>query len=138
MQSTDGSFGDPSTQRLAVGLCCRVLDELNQVSSFAQVRRFLPDDGRRSWLELLRICWIPDSGIHVAMAAKAPGLPENVVGLDGNLLAPSVPLLSRCLGFRRRLIRWLTATRGRRTSWDFTGQAHEPFSRGESTTHPNA
>ena len=90
------------------------------------------------WLKLLRICCIPDSGIRVVTVARAPGLPENVLGLDGNLLAPSVPLLSRCLGFRPRLIRWLTAAGGQRTSWDFTGQAHEPFSRGESTNHPNA
>ena len=39
-------------------------------------------------LELLRICCIPDFGIHVAMAAKAPGLPENVVGFDGTSLHP--------------------------------------------------
>jgi len=78
-------------------------------------------------LKLLRICCIPDSGGCVA-TARAPGLPENVDGLDGILLAPSVPFLSHYLGFRRKLIRWLTPASQRRTSWDITGQSHEPFS----------
>ena len=50
---------------------------------------------------------------------------------------PLVRIAMRCLGFRRQLIRWLTAaalTVGR-TKGDLTGQTHEPFSRGENTKH---
>ena len=36
LQGTNASFGDASPGRLTSGFCCRVLDELKQVSPFTQ------------------------------------------------------------------------------------------------------
>ena len=57
--------------------------------------------------ELLRICCGPLTRL-CTQARPCPGLPEKRHRDGWCILLPQFPLLSRCLGFRRRLIRWLT------------------------------
>ena len=102
LQNTDGSFGDPSTQRLTMSsqpraehVCTIASGELKSGISFHPAAR----------AELLRICCGP----------KPESLPIRVPGLlDENSQGGWCLWFiseSRCLSFHRRLIRWLTAPR---------------------------
>ena len=60
--------------------------------------------------ELLRICCGPLNRIPPPWLPSIPGLPEKRHRDRWCFLLPRFPLLSRYLGFRRRLIRWLTTS----------------------------
>ena len=70
------------------------------------------------------------------MQGRAPFYRRNVFGVDG-ASCPLCFLSSRVASaFVIDLYVGLPPL-AQRTSWDLTGQAHEPFSRGESTNHPD-
>jgi hypothetical protein len=88
---------------------------------------------------LLRICCGPLNLILPLGFIRFLVYQRNVIGMDG---------ASCSLGFHSSRVTSAfvvdlyvglpSAVSSVRTSWDLTGQAHEPFSRGESTIHPDA
>ena len=131
-------------QRLTVSVSYQCLDELNQVSPFTgSCGGHLMMVGLGSSRATADLLWSRDLKLQI-LKSRFTGETWCACRTAGWMLLPcslsfcssrvtSAFVVDLYVGLLRSGRRDVDTSQ---TSWDLTGQAHEPFSRGESATHP--